>query len=46
MGLPIGISPNWDVEATMALYADAACTQIFENADTNADLTVYVQWSE
>ena len=46
-GLQVSLSPDWTVEEAMSLYTDAACTRIFEvDADTNADLTVYVKWGE
>lgn len=46
-GLQVSLSPHWTVEEAMSLYTDAACTRIFEvDADTNADLTVYVKWGE
>ena len=37
-----------DVEEPLyTLYADAACTQPFEDEwDVNADLTIYVKWGE
>jgi hypothetical protein len=44
-GLQVSVSPDWEVEELMTLYADKACTQIFEEEwDVNTDLTVYVKW--
>ena len=46
-GLQISVAPDWEIEQTMTMYVDAACTQVFEaDSDTNADLTLYVKWSE
>ncbi len=46
-GLYISIAPDFNVEETIGLYADAACTQTFaEDVDANADITVYVKWGE
>ena len=46
-GLHISLSPDWSVEEAMTLYADAACTQLFEDEwDVDTDLTIYVKWSE
>ena len=41
------LSPYWEIEEPFAVYADAACTQTFEEDwDVNADLTIYVKWGE
>lgn len=46
-GLQLGLSPYWEIEEPFAVYADAACTQTFEEDwDVNADLTIYVKWGE
>ena len=46
-GLQVGFSPDWDVEKTFTMYADAACTQaIAEDLDVNSDVTIYIQWNE
>ena len=46
-GLPIDVSAYWEVEEILALYTDAACTQIFdEDTDPNTDITVYAKWEE
>ena len=46
-GMQACISPNWDVEKTMTLYTDAACTQLFEGIwNVDADLTIYVKWDK
>jgi hypothetical protein len=46
-GLQVSVSPDFSVEETMNLYADAACTQMFDAAwDVNTDLTIYVKWGE
>ena len=47
-GLQVAITDLADVEEPLyTLYADAACTQTFEDEwDVNTDLTIYVKWSE
>ena len=46
-GLQVAIAPDYFVEETFALYADAACTQTFEEDwDVNTDLTIYIKWGE
>ena len=46
-GLLVVFSPNWDVEKTFTMYADAACTQVIEeDLDINSDVTVYIKWDE
>jgi hypothetical protein len=46
-GLQVSVSPDFSVEEAMNLYADAACTQMFDDAwDVNTDLTIYVKWGE
>ena len=46
-GPELVLSSYWEIAETYTLYADAACTQPIEEAfDPNADLTVYVKWSE
>jgi hypothetical protein len=46
-GLQVALSPDFAVEETFVLYADAACTQTFEEEwDVNTDLTIYVKWDE
>ena len=46
-GLPVAFSADLDVEKTFTLYADAACTQTFEEEpDVNSDSTVYIKWNE
>lgn len=46
-GLTFAISYPIDVEENFTVYADAACTQAFEeDTDLDADLTLYVKWSE
>ena len=44
-GLLVALSPDWDVEETFTMYADAACTQMIEgDLDVNSDVTVYIKW--
>ena len=45
-GLLVEISPDYLIEEPFTLYADADCTQVFEDSDLNADVTVYVKWGE
>ena len=46
-GLQIAFGSDWDVEETLTLYADAACTQLFEETEGfDQDVTVYVKWEE
>jgi hypothetical protein len=46
-GLQIAFGSDWDVEETLTLYADAACTQLFEETEGfDQDVTVYVKWDE
>jgi protein tyrosine/serine phosphatase len=46
-GLQIGLTPDWELEESFTLYADADCTQTFEeDLDVNTDLVVYVKWDE
>jgi protein tyrosine/serine phosphatase len=46
-GLQVSVSPDFSVEEAMNLYADAECTQMFDDAwDVNTDLTIYVKWGE
>lgn len=46
-GLNVVFSNLADDEKTYTLYADAACTQVFEeDSDFNSDLTVYVKWDK
>ena len=46
-GLMVDIYSHWDIEETLTLYTDAACTQIFEgDTDFDADITVYTKWEE
>ena len=46
-GLQVGFYPDWDVEKTFTMYADAACTQALDEApDVNSDVTVYIKWDE
>ena len=46
-GLQIAFGSDWDVEETLTLYADAACTQLFEETEGfDQDITVYVKWEE
>ena len=46
-GLQVGISPDFFVDKNFTLYADPACTQIFEEDwDVNTDITIYVKWYE
>ncbi|MBO5906920.1 MAG: tyrosine-protein phosphatase [Clostridia bacterium] len=46
-GLQFTLSIDLDVEGGMTLYADAACTETFEQErDVNSDITIYVKWSE
>jgi hypothetical protein len=46
-GLQVGISPDFFVDKNFTLYADPACTQIFEEDwDVNTDITIYVKWDE
>lgn len=46
-GLLVGFAPDWDVEKTFTMYADAACTQAIEgDQDVNSDVTVYIKWDE
>jgi hypothetical protein len=45
-GLTFGISSDWTIAEAYTLYADAACTQTFdEDWDVNTDLTIYVKWT-
>ena len=46
-GLQVKCSADYFVEEFFTLYADEACTQVFEEgSDVNTDLTIYVKWSE
>ena len=46
-GLQVTFAADYFVEESFTLYADAACTQIFEDEwDVNTDLTIYVKWGE
>ena len=46
-GLQVSFSADLEIEETFVLYADAACTQTFEeDFDVNTDLTIYVKWSK
>ena len=46
-GLQVAFPADYFVEESYTLYADAACTQTFEDEwDVNADLTIYVKWGE
>ena len=46
-GLQVALSTDFAVEETFTMYADAACTQTFEEEwDVNTDLTIYVKWDE
>jgi hypothetical protein len=46
-GLQFAVAPEFGIEETFTVYADAACTQLFEEAwDVNTDLTIYVKWGE
>ena len=46
-GLPVIFSPDFSIENTFTLYADAACTQaIEEDPDVNSDVTLYIKWDE
>lgn len=46
-GLQVVFTGFADDEKTYTLYADAACTQVFEaDSDFNSDLTVYVKWDK
>ena len=46
-GLQVAISADFFAEEPFTLYADAACTQTFdEDWDVNSDLTIYVKWGE
>ena len=47
-GLRVAITDLADVEEPLyTLYADAACTQTFEDEwDVNSDITIYVKWGE
>ena len=45
-GLAVVFSPDWDVEQTLTVYTDAACTQVLEEeSDLNSDVTVYAKWT-
>ena len=46
VGLDISISPDFEVEEIFTLYADADCTQLFEDWNLDTDLTIYVKWGE
>ena len=46
-GVLFGVASHWNVEETLSLYTDAACTQpLVEEPDVNFDLTLYVKWGE
>ena len=46
-GVAVTFSPDFLLEKTFTMYADAACTQVLEgDFDVNSDLTVYVKWNE
>lgn len=46
-GLYFGFTPNIGVDKTFTQYADAACTEEFdEELDANSDVTVYIKWEE
>jgi hypothetical protein len=47
VGLQVAILPDFELQETLTLYADAACTELFDSyADTESDLTVYAKWSK
>ena len=45
-GLQVTFSADYFVEESFALYADEACTQVFDTPDVNSDVTVYIKWDE
>ena len=46
-GLLVAFSPDWNVEKTLTIYADAACTRVIEeDPDVNSDVTVYIKWND
>ena len=46
-GLPVSFSPDFSIENTFTLYADAACKQAIEgDPDVNSDVTLYIKWDE
>ena len=45
-GLQVTFSADYFVEESFTLYADEACTQVFDTPDVNSDVTVYIKWDE
>ena len=45
-GLLVMFSMDWDVQGTYEMYADAACTELISGSNPDADITVYVKWTE
>jgi hypothetical protein len=46
-GVAVAFTPDYLLEKTFTMYADASCTQVVEgDLDVNSDLTVYIKWNE
>lgn len=46
-GISVDLTPDFMVEQTFTIYADAACTQSMEEiSDVDSDITVYIKWNE
>ena len=46
-GISLDLSPDFLLEQTFTIYADAACTQSMEKiSDVDSDITVYIKWNE
>lgn len=43
-GLVVDIFPDWEIEDTFIMYADAACTQPILDLNVDSDITVYIKW--
>jgi hypothetical protein len=43
----IGFTPDFGLDKTFTVYADAACTQVVEWGQAlDSDITVYIKWVE
>lgn len=46
-GMSAGLTPDSEYyDRNFTLYADEACTQVFDTPDVNSDVTVYIKWDE
>ena len=46
-GMSAGLTPDSEYyDRNFTMYADEACTQVFDTPDFNSDVTVYIKWDE